>query len=160
LCGLLREGVACGALRPGERLPSTRELMLDLGVSRNTVARVYEQLRMEGYVRSHVGSGTYVADTSPDALLQTAAGRPAARQGPGSRQTVSDVMLARRAQAIVSQPSAGIRQWGAFMPGVPDVARFPRVVYARILNRLWRSAPPEMLTYGTAGGAQPLKQAL
>lgn len=160
LCDLLREGVACGALRPGERLPSSRELMLELGVSRNTVARVYEQLRMEGYVRSHVGSGTYVEHTSPDALLQTAGRRLAGRRRTEPPPAVPEVTLSRSAGAVVANASASSRQWGAFMPGVPDVARFPKVVYARILNRLWRHAQPEMLTYGTAGGALPLKRAL
>lgn len=160
LCGLLREGVACGAFRSGERLPSSRELVQELGVSRNTVARVYEQLRMEGYVRSRVGSGTYVEHTSPDALLQTVGRRPATRRSEAMQPAIPAVKLSRRAQAVLAHASAGSKQWGAFMPGVPDVARFPRVVYARILNRLWRDAQPEMLTYGTAGGAQVLKRAL
>ncbi|MPM86642.1 HTH-type transcriptional regulatory protein GabR [bioreactor metagenome] len=70
------------------------------------------------------------------------------------------VELSRGAQQVLAHASAADRQWGAFMPGVPDVSQFPRAVYARILNRLWRHAQPDMLTYDTAGGALPLKQAL
>src|SRR5256885_443995 len=46
------------------------------------------------------------------------------------------------------------------MPGVPDVTEFPRATYARIHNRLLRHAGPQLLTYGTRGGVDALKQAL
>ncbi|MBF5004571.1 MocR-like pyridoxine biosynthesis transcription factor PdxR [Diaphorobacter caeni] len=161
LCALLREGVATGALKPGTRLPATRELMRELAVSRNTVAHAYEQLGVEGYLVSHVGSGTFVAQTTPESLLRAPR---AARSGRTSvavpAQRRREVVLSQGAQQVLAHASAADRQWGAFMPGVPDVSQFPRAIYARILNRLWRHAQPEMLTYDTAGGALPLKQAL
>ncbi|QIL83865.1 PLP-dependent aminotransferase family protein [Diaphorobacter sp. HDW4A] len=158
LCALLREGIATGALKPGTRLPATRELMQELDVSRNTVAHAYEQLRVEGYLVSHVGSGTFVAQTTPETLLRAPRAARAGRAAPLLRSR--DVVLSQGAQQVLAHASAADRQWGAFMPGVPDVSQFPRAVYARILNRLWRHAQPEMLTYDTAGGALPLKQAL
>jgi GntR family transcriptional regulator/MocR family aminotransferase len=57
----LRAAIREGRLLGGERLPSTRRLADDLGVSRGTVVEVYEQLAAEGYVESTVGSGTRVA---------------------------------------------------------------------------------------------------
>lgn len=53
--------IADGALKAGVRLPSSRTLALDLGVSRNTVALAYEILFAEGLIESRVGDGTYVA---------------------------------------------------------------------------------------------------
>ena len=158
LCQLLRQAIATQALHPGERLPATRDLMLGLGVSRNTVMHAYEQLRMEGYVVSQVGSGTFVASLTPDVLLK--APRTQRRGMSASLEVHQGVELSERAQLILQHASAADRQWGAFMPGVPDVGAFPRAIYARILNRLWRHAQPEMLTYGTNGGAQALKEAL
>lgn len=159
LCQLLRQAISTEALRPGERLPATRDLMQGLGVSRNTVMHAYEQLRMEGYVVSHVGSGTFVAEITPETLLKA----PRTQRGSTKAAVLvapASVELSARAHYILQQGSAADKQWGAFMPGVPDVSEFPRAVYARILNRLWRHAQPEMLTYGTSGGALPLKEAL
>lgn len=163
LCQLLRQAISQQALHAGERLPATRDLMQQLGVSRNTVTHAYEQLRMEGYVVSQVGSGTFVAQLSPEALLKAPKAprgmvrRAAAVPAPAARHGAA---LSDRAQLILRNASAADRQWGAFMPGVPDVSEFPRAVYARILNRLWRHAQPDMLTYGTQGGAQALKTTL
>ncbi|MGW0558622.1 GntR family transcriptional regulator, partial [Streptomyces sp. NPDC002926] len=54
----LREAVRSGRLVAGTRLPSSRELAADLGVSRGLVTEAYEQLTAEGYLRSGRGSGT------------------------------------------------------------------------------------------------------
>ncbi|MGO4761941.1 PLP-dependent aminotransferase family protein [Cupriavidus sp. 2KB_3] len=59
----LRAGILDGRLAPGERLPSTRELATQLGVSRKTTLDVFERLTAEGYLRSRTGEGTFVAAT-------------------------------------------------------------------------------------------------
>jgi GntR family transcriptional regulator len=53
---------ASGALRPGERLPSVRELARELAVNQNTVLRVYERLCGDGVLEMRHGQGTFVAD--------------------------------------------------------------------------------------------------
>ena len=73
---VLQEGILRDELQPGTRLPSSRQLATELGIARNTVIHVYEQLGVEGYVSAGVGSGTFVADTAPDRL--DAAPAPAA----------------------------------------------------------------------------------
>lgn len=57
----LRTGILDGRLAAGERLPSTRELATQLGVSRKTTLDVFERLTAEGYLRSRTGEGTFVA---------------------------------------------------------------------------------------------------
>ncbi len=57
----LREAIVSGALKPGERLPSTRTLATSLGVARGTVVEVFDQLAAEGYLHAKVGAGTRVA---------------------------------------------------------------------------------------------------
>jgi GntR family transcriptional regulator len=52
---------ASGILRPGERLPSVRELARELAVNQNTVLRVYERLSGEGLLDMRHGQGTFVA---------------------------------------------------------------------------------------------------
>ena len=52
------------------------------------------------------------------------------------------------------------KQWGAFMPGVPDVAEFPARTWSRLQARLWKEANPDLLTYAPGGGYRPLRRAL
>src|SRR5512145_2174203 len=63
----LRRAMLDGKLGAGERLPSSRDLAQDLNLSRNTVVAAINQLTVEGYLASRVGSGTYVNDNVPRA---------------------------------------------------------------------------------------------
>src|SRR3954454_10310089 len=68
----LRELVGAGRLRPGDRLPSIRELAIEVGVNVNTVRSVYGRLENDGLVRSDQGRGTFVAgaEQTPRAQLR------------------------------------------------------------------------------------------
>src|SRR5438477_6492986 len=68
----LRQATRAGRLAAGARLPATRALAADLGVSRRLVVDAYQQLIAEGYLVSRRGAGTYVSDAA------TAASAPAA----------------------------------------------------------------------------------
>ena len=72
----LREAIRSGALAAGVRLPSTRSLARDLGVSRGVVVSVYEQLTAEGYLESRRGSSTVVAEIGPTPSATTTEARP------------------------------------------------------------------------------------
>ena len=58
----IREAVARGRLRPGEQLPSVRDLSRTLVVNPNTVARVYTELEREGVLHTRQGLGVFVAE--------------------------------------------------------------------------------------------------
>ncbi len=62
LVSAVKHAVAVGAMAPGDRLPSVRELARELVVNPNTVARAYQALETEGVTRSRRGSGTFIAD--------------------------------------------------------------------------------------------------
>lgn len=62
----VREGIARGALRPDEGLPSVRQLSRDLVVNPNTVARAYTELEREGLLVSRPGRGLFVAQPRHD----------------------------------------------------------------------------------------------
>ena len=53
----LRALVHAGDLRPGDRIPASRELATILGVHRTTVANAYAELEAEGLIQGHVGRG-------------------------------------------------------------------------------------------------------
>src|SRR5258705_12884907 len=62
----VRQTILAGSLAPGTRLPSSRTLAEDIGVSRNTVELAFTQLEAEGFLIRKVGAGTYVTAAIPD----------------------------------------------------------------------------------------------
>lgn len=142
----------------GMRLPSSRELAAELGIARNTVLQVYEQLSEEGYVRAGVGRGTYVQDISQD-LVEPPSRPPDTAGHPEIRR--EDVRtLSARGQALVANLGFSNLQTGAFMPGIPDVREFPLKIWSRIQNRLWRTEPWDLMRYAPAGGHGPVRQVI
>jgi GntR family transcriptional regulator/MocR family aminotransferase len=125
-----------GRLRPEARLPASRALAAELGVSRRLVVEAYEQLAAEGYVIAHRGSGTRVA---PPAR----ATRDRAEGGPDD-------------PAPVPPPVEGID----LFPGAPDLALFPRRAWGRALRRTLAELPDARLGYGEFAGTTELRVAL
>ena len=158
LHNLLLQAVLQGRLPAGTKLPSTRLLAEELGVARNTVIAVYEHLGAQGCLRSRHGSGTYVADLAIDHLEPPSRASTARRQAPAIAQVPP--RLSARGREVVEGIGFSSRQWGAFMPGVPDVTEFPARLWARLHNRHWRNAPPERLSYAPEGGLPALRSAL
>ncbi|OZI19798.1 DNA-binding protein [Bordetella genomosp. 9] len=153
LARLLQSAILEGRLAPGLRLPASRVLAADLSIARNTAIQVYEQLQVEGYVESRTGSGTYVADTRPPGSLP-AATAPLRRPAGGMRR------LSERGRRTIEMASVARTQWGAFMPGVPDVTEFPSRIWSRLQNRIWRHGRQELMTYAPGGGYPPLRRAI
>ena len=151
---VIREAILAHVLPVGLQLPSSRDLARELKMSRNTVTYAYEQLVAEGYLETRVGAGTFVADTVPD-RVPAPAPADAAQVNPAGRLGLS----ARGAQ-LVERAGAYRLQWGAFMPGVPDVTLFPNKMWSRLQNKYWRRARSDLLTYGHGGGYQPLREAI
>ncbi|MFZ6756026.1 PLP-dependent aminotransferase family protein [Undibacterium sp. Ji50W] len=148
---LMRQAILDRVLPVDTRLPSSRDVAKELGLSRNTVLYAYEQLLAEGYVETRAGSGTYVADTVPDSVELPSGLIQAPR---------ASVQLSRRGHELLAQASASARQWGAFVPGVPDVTQFPYKIWNSLQNKIWRKPPIAALTYGQGGGYHPLREAV
>ncbi|MEU6377315.1 PLP-dependent aminotransferase family protein [Streptomyces sp. NPDC046909] len=127
----LREAVRSGRLAPGTRLPSSRDLAGDLGVSRGLVTEAYEQLTAEGYLRSGRGAGTWVGGA-------VRAARPRARD------------LAPRT------PGSG----ADFVPGTPDLSLFPRAAWAAAQRGVLAELPHHELGYPDPRGLPRLRTAL
>jgi GntR family transcriptional regulator/MocR family aminotransferase len=134
----LREAIRDGRLRAGERLPSSRELARELGVSRGMVQECYGQLLAEGYLTSRTGSATRVADISG----QPPAVGHAVITPPGSRQRQSSPLIAD------------------FQPGVPDLSSFPRTDWAWAIKQACTEAASADLGYGDPRGSAVLREVL
>jgi DNA-binding transcriptional regulator YhcF (GntR family) len=66
IAGRLRLAVAAGELRPGESLPSVRQLAARLRINPATVVQAYRDLEGEGFVEMRQGAGTFVREVAPD----------------------------------------------------------------------------------------------
>jgi GntR family transcriptional regulator/MocR family aminotransferase len=150
---VIREAILSHDMPGGLQLPSTRDLARELRMSRNTVTYAYEQLAAEGYVETRVGAGTFVADTVPNEIPEAAPNDAPVNQASG-------LGLSARGQQIVQQAGAYRLQWGAFMPGVPDLTMFPNRAWSRLQNKYWRKSRADLLTYGHGGGYLPLREAI
>lgn len=153
---LLRQAILEGVLPADTRLPSSRDLADDLQVSRNTVLYAYEQLRAEAYLEGRSGSGTFVSNVLPDTvLLEThhlsnkALPKLVAKEGA--------LALSQRGQQLIKHAGAASQQWGAFVPGVPDVSAFPHRIWRDLQAKVWRNPPPESMTYASGAGYQALR---
>jgi GntR family transcriptional regulator / MocR family aminotransferase len=158
LHNLLLQAVLEGRLRAGTQLPSSRLLAKELGVARNTVIAVYEHLAAQGCLKTEHGSGTYVADLAGDLMERPTSTKPASRAG--RRVSAALPRLSARGRRVLADLGFSARQWGAFMPGVPDVTEFPARVWARLHTRHWRNVIPERLSYAPEGGLPALRTAL
>lgn len=150
----IREAILSQLLPSAMQLPSSRDLARELGISRNTVTYAYEQLIAEGYLETRAGSGTFIADTTPDQIPETRLNTPPLTDPSGESE------LSAHGAQLIQQAGVSDLQWGAFMPGVPDVTLFPNKIWSRLQNKHWRRSRADLLTYGDAGGYLPLREAI
>ena len=160
----LREGVLAGRFPAGARLPSTRGLAAELGVSRNTVTSAFTQLLAEGYLEGRVGSGTYVAGALPDEMLRARRGVRGADFSHDEESVASGGRrLSRRGELLAGTRTVTLRDAGrprAFRPCVPALEEFPRREWRQISARRWRRPPGGLLGYGDPAGYRPLREAI
>jgi GntR family transcriptional regulator / MocR family aminotransferase len=126
----LRDAIRDGRLPPSTRLPATRALAAELGLSRGTVSAAYDQLVAEGWLVARVGAGTEV---SP--LRRVVPAPPPPPPGPASFRY-------------------------DLRPGSPDVGLFPVTAWLRATRRALAAAPAEAYGYGDPRGRPELRRAL
>jgi GntR family transcriptional regulator/MocR family aminotransferase len=129
----LRRAIQRGSLRAGARLPSTRGLAADLGISRPVVVDAYEQLAAEGYLHTRPGARPVVAQVSgrPEATTQT--------QTPPARDT-----------PILHD----------LRPAMPSLSMFPRKTWLRMLRQAMSEMPASAFGYDGRHGTHELRHAL
>lgn len=164
----IRKMILAGRLGPGARLPSSRALAQDLGISRNTVLLGLEQLWSEGYVEGRVGAGTFVSQTLPDGLQTAVAAATSAERsgrlqaGPSDRgRRLAAAAPARiAARPAVAPLDAASPAPGAFAPGLPDCGDFPFELWARLLAKVWRRPAAALYAATDPAGYRPLRSAI
>ncbi len=147
----LREAILDGRLRTGARLPATRALATQYGLSRGTIVNVFEQLASEGYVEARVGSGTRVRCVLPDRLLQVVR-TPQAQTTPTPPRRLSS--FARQAQPLRRLNTGPAR---AFRANEPALELFPTTLWAQVAGRRLRRASMALLSGCGPLGYEPLQ---
>jgi len=149
----LRAAILAGRLRPGSRLPATRDLAQTYRISRPTAVTAFEQLKSEGYVEGRAGSGTYVSQVLPDQLLQVGRMRQE-KQLPHRQVALSS--YARRLQPFLAPTST--RPIRAFRANLAALDLFPTTLWAQVAARRLRRVSLEAVRAGRHG--RPLREAV
>lgn len=155
LYAALRGDILGGRLRPGSRLPATRDLAAQYGLSRGTVVSAFEELKSEGYLNGSRGSGTYVSSVLPENLLQVA-------PEPGQRLSVSKQPRRLSGYGLRVQPFSNRenRPTRAFRANLPALDLFPTRIWTRLAERRLRHLSlPQLLGCDTMGYL-PLRMAV
>jgi 2-aminoadipate transaminase len=153
----IRALVHGGDLRPGERIPASRELATQLGVHRTTVANAYAELESEGLISGHVGRGTFIR-TDNGVKKISALPHPTSTGGNLRWESLfaderGEEILTRLMQAV---PRGAV----SFVMARPAAEFFPVEELRKCSNAVWRREGTEILQFGSSDGYPPLKQAL
>ncbi len=155
----MRDAILSGRLRPGEVVPSTRELAASLSVSRTTAKLAYDLLLSEGYLEGRVGSGTRVLDLLPEPSTRLKPQPPARRVGRAQLRP----RLSASGRALVEMRSEPDHT-GLLFPFHycrPDVERFPHTQWRRLQLEGLRGEDHDLFNYQQDGmGYRPLRLAL
>jgi GntR family transcriptional regulator/MocR family aminotransferase len=157
LCIALREMILTGGFQPGARLPASRTLAQDLGLSRTTVIEVFDRLTAEGLVESRTGSGTFVS-----AALGADRPMPAKLEAAAPRERIAPTLSTVMAQAV---QRFGARQrlphvTRAFTTALPAFDAFPMAQWARLSAKYLRGGRDDVMGYGDPNGSPQLRRAI
>jgi len=150
----IRQAVLIGAVSPGSRLPSTRDLAEQLGISRTVVLLAYDHLLAEGFVEGRGGSGTFVSEDMEYNPV-------------GGSRKLARIRLSRLGNAVSGSaatvdtplPRPVVPRYN-FIYGRSDLTTFPFAVWRRLLLRNAREASMRQFDYGAAQGSTELREAI
>jgi GntR family transcriptional regulator / MocR family aminotransferase len=148
----LKDAIVSGRLAAGSKLPSTRALANDLGVSRKIVVLAFEQLHAEGYIEARGGSGTYVARTlrHPKTAASTGAEPVLSVCGETAVRNVAPLIQRNRNTAVRYD----------FAINRSNLALFPFQAWRRILVRYAQSASVRAYDYSSPAGSMSLRESI
>jgi GntR family transcriptional regulator/MocR family aminotransferase len=150
----IRSAIVGGNFRPAMRLPSSRTLARDFGVSRHTVEWAFANLEAEGFIERRQGAGTFVAKAPPERVQPPAGERAATGAAP-------DRVPSKRGTVIASYPfQAQAVALRAFVPSIPAHDLFPHKIWSRAMARALARSKPDDWAYGTSTGQAELRRAI
>ena len=143
-----RTAILSGTLKGGRKVPSSRRLSTEHGISRTTAVEAYARLAAEGYLTPRPGAGLFVSAALPEDYLMRAASRA---QAPPAASGVS--------LPPPNEPDAAA-DTSALAPWIPALDQFPWKDWARLTAQVNRERPIDVLGYGDPRGERALRQAI
>ena len=156
----VRSAILEGRLHPGARLPATRELARQYGLSRGTIVSAFEQLESEGYVEGRAGSGTYVSRNVPDEWLQVSRKFPRKADARSSPERTPPRRMSEFGRQVHPFSGLELRPTRAFRSNLPALDLFPTTLWAQVAGRRFRRASTRLLLGCPPTGYPPLQQAV
>jgi DNA-binding transcriptional MocR family regulator len=154
----LRALVHVGDLRPGDRIPASRELAIMLGVHRTTVANAYAELESEGLIQGHVGRGTFIKGNG-NGLKLTPPPPPVLNGGNGIRWEL--LFADERGEEVLTRLTASAPENAlSFVMARPAQEFFPVEDLQACVNAVLRREATDVLNLGPSDGYPPLKAAV
>ena len=158
----IRDELRSGSFTDGAaRLPSSRTLAVELGISRLTVKLAFSKLYAEGYLRSKARSGTFVAHPLPETFLT--ADQPKATRLVEHRSRISGRVRAIPDQRVRKQFDLGALEAGpgvSLVPGLPAVDEFPIVIWERLRSQVLAQRGAHLLRHASSRGDLDLRKAV
>lgn len=156
ICDGYKASILQGEMSAGQKVPSTRSLALELGISRIPIIDAYAQLLAEGYFETRTGAGTFVSQSLPEQRLQSAPQEPASSRIRAESRTVS-----RRSLLIPGRDSS---PWtygsGAFSVGQLAFDHFPMRIWSNLVSRRARRVRAQSLNYGDPMGSKEFRESI
>jgi len=150
----LRQAILSRQLPAGARLPSSRVLAGDLGVSRPTVVQVLERLEAEGLVEMRHGAGTFVAEALP---LEVAPPEASDHEA-GDLRPPRSSELGTRLLSLTADIE--VHEHRSFLPNTPAYDHFPFAIWQNCVSRQTRRAYRDNMGYAEPAGFEPLRRAI
>ena len=155
----LRSLVHAGDLRPGDRIPASRELAQILGVHRTTVANAYAELESEGLIQGHVGRGTFIRSNGNGLKITPPA--PPTLNGNGDGLRWELLFADERSEEVLTRLTASAPEDAlSFVMARPAEEFFPVEEMQKCCDTVLRRDGHEILNLGASDGYAPLKEAL
>jgi GntR family transcriptional regulator/MocR family aminotransferase len=151
-----RSAILRRELRPGQRIPSSRELAVELRVSRFPVLNAYAQLLAEGYFESTVGSGTYVSASLPEQRMSV----PQLTSVPVNTPSGARSVARRSFLYPTFENHPAIRGWGAFGVHQPALDQFPFQAWSSLVARHSRNPHANAIHHVNPLGTEHFREAI
>lgn len=157
----IRMAILNKQIRPGQRLPSSRTLAEDIGLSRNIVLLAYEQLTLEGYLTGSVGNGSFVSADAHKAFTEfTSAKKKVTSSENATTKQEEDFNPGYEVSTLYADRESIKAIVKPFQNPVPALDHFPYRSWAKCANKVFRSLEFLQLSYDDAQGYYPLRETI
>jgi GntR family transcriptional regulator/MocR family aminotransferase len=147
VCEALIKAIKEGRLKPGEKLPSSRELAVCIRVSRFTVIRSYELLTAQGFIQTTAGSGTFVSDRIPEGAIELEPISEWSDELPLRSTSLELSDFGRKLMVASAAIPQDVELFSELNYGAPSIDQLPLRAWREVLNKCARFQDESLFQY-------------